>query len=175
MPKTRQQKEEIVQQISEGLTSSESTVFVQQDKLTVNAINALRRELFTEQVDLISVKKSLLKIALKNAGLDMVPVDSWERTIAVAVGRGDSVAPARLLQKFAKKNPEQISLLGGFLDGEYMDTEQIRAFAMLPSREELLAKTVFVLKSPISGFANVLAGNLRGLVVSLKAIAEQKA
>lgn len=173
MPKSRQQKEEIVQKITQGLKTSASSVFVQQDKLTVNAVNALRKELFKEQVELVSVKKSLLKIALKDAGLE-VPVDSWERTIAVAFGRGDMAAPARLLYKFAKSHKEQMTLVGGFLDGEYMDGDRVKALAVLPTHEELLAKTLSALTAPMSGFANVLAGNLRSLVCVLKALSERQ-
>lgn len=173
MPKSRAQKEEIVQHIAEGLKSAPATVFVMQDKLEVNELNALRKELKNEQVELVSVKKTLLKIALKEVGLN-APVDEWERTVTVAFGGDDAIAPARLLHKFAKKHAEQIMLKGGVFEGAYINDVQVKELAMLPSREELLAKTVYVLKAPVSGFANVLAGSLRGLVYALKAIGEQK-
>ncbi|MFA6512031.1 MAG: 50S ribosomal protein L10 [Patescibacteria group bacterium] len=172
MPKSREKKEEIVQKVIAGLKNAPSTVFVIQDKLEMNDLNKLRKELKSEQVELVSVKKTLLKLALKDSGL-AVPVDEWDRTIAVAFGSGDAIAPARLLHKFAKDHTEQIVLKGGVLEGAYVNEAQVNELAMLPSRQELLAKTVYVLQAPITGFARVLAGNLRGLVQTLKAISEK--
>ena len=53
--------------------------------------------------------------------------------------------------------------------------ETVKAFAALPSRDELLARMVGSINAPVSGFVNVLAGNLRGLVQVLNSIKEQKA
>lgn len=173
MPKTRAQKEEIVRTVAEALKTAPGTVFVIQDKLTVNDVSMLRKELYSQGVELMAVKKTLLKIALKDAGLS-IPVDEWQRTVAVAFSANDALAPARLLHAFAKTRAEQVTLIGGVLEGVFVDAAQVKELATLPSREELLAKTVYVLKAPVSGFANVLAGNLRGLVYAVKAISEQK-
>ncbi|MFR9191189.1 MAG: hypothetical protein ACLVL7_13970 [Anaerotruncus massiliensis (ex Togo et al. 2019)] len=45
---------------------------------------------------------------------------------------------------------------------------------MPPSREELVAKALAGFNAPITGFVNVLNGNIRGLVVALNAIAEKQ-
>ena len=50
----------------------------------------------------------------------------------------------------------------------------MNALAKLPSKEELLGQLVGTLNAPISGFVNVLAGNLRGLVTVLQAVADKK-
>jgi large subunit ribosomal protein L10 len=65
-------------------------------------------------------------------------------------------------------------MLGGVLGTEIMDAKQAKALAKVPSKEELLAKLVGTLNAPVSGFVNVLAGNLRGLVQVLKTVSEKK-
>jgi len=68
-----------------------------------------------------------------------------------------------------------VSFLGGILEGKFLSKEEVLALAKLPSKQELYAKVVGSLNAPISGFVNVLAGNIRGLVNVLKAIEEKKA
>lgn len=62
----------------------------------------------------------------------------------------------------------------GFAEGKVLDVAAVKDLAALPPREVLVAKVLGGLNAPIAGFANVLNGNLRGLVVALNAIAEQK-
>ncbi len=79
----------------------------------------------------------------------------------------------KLVKGFSKKH-EDIEFQGGILEGQIIDIEELKKLADLPSREELLAKVVGSLNAPISGFVNVLAGNLRGLVNVLNAIKDNK-
>ena len=70
--------------------------------------------------------------------------------------------------------PENLKIVGGILGTKELTAEEVQALAKLPSKEELLAKLVGTLNAPVSGFVNVLAGNLRGLVNVLKAVADSK-
>ena len=54
------------------------------------------------------------------------------------------------------------------------DLSKVQDLAKLPSKQELLAKAVGSIKAPISGFVNVIAGNMRGLVNVLNAIKDTK-
>ena len=67
-----------------------------------------------------------------------------------------------------------MKVLAGLLDGQLMSVEQVKALAKLPSKKELIGQLVGTLGAPISGFVNVLAGNLRGLVTVLGAIKDAK-
>ncbi|MBU0708043.1 50S ribosomal protein L10, partial [Patescibacteria group bacterium] len=86
----------------------------------------------------------------------------------------DEVTAAKILKDFSKTHP-QVELSSGYLDGKVLDQVSVAELAALPSRDELIAKTVYTIKAPITGFVNVLAGNLKGLVYALKAISENKA
>jgi large subunit ribosomal protein L10 len=169
MPKSKQQKEQIVKELAEKIASAKCLVIASQDGLTVAASQELREKCRKEQVDFISVKKTLLELALKNSDYSDAKIEEMAGSLAVAMSANDEVAPARILKDFAKTH-EQVLFRGGLLDGRLVGVDEIKWLANLPSRIELLAKAVGSIKAPISGFVNVLAGNLRGLINVLSAI-----
>lgn len=169
MPKSKQQKEQIVKELAEKIASAKCLVIASQDGLTVAASQELREKCRKEQVDFISVKKTLLELALKNSDYSDAKIEEMAGSLAVAMSANDEVAPARILNDFAKTH-EHVLFRGGLLDGRLVGVDEIKWLANLPSRIELLAKAVGSIKAPISGFVNVLAGNLRGLINVLSAI-----
>ena len=85
----------------------------------------------------------------------------------------DVIAPAKVMVEYSKKYGK-LEIKAGVIEGQIFDVKGIEAIASLPTKEELLAKALGSLKSPITGLVNVLNGNIRGLVIALNAIAEQK-
>lgn len=168
----KNQKKELVKNLTESVKSSKSVVFSDYKGLKVKDMTVLRKELRKSESDFRVFKKTLLKIALKEAGIEL-DTKKLEGQVAVTVSQADEVAPAKVIADFAKKN-EGLKIVGGLLNLKEMSTEEMEALAKLPSKEELLAKLVGTLNAPISGFVNVLAGNLRGLVQVLKAIGDNK-
>jgi len=173
MPKTRQQKEQDFKELKERLDTAKAVVMCAFDKLDVNSDQSLRSELRQNEVSYKVFKKTLLKKAFEEAGIEGFSEDNLERNIALAAGQ-DEVNGAKILAKFAKGN-ENFQIVGGLLEKNWLAKEQVEALSKLPSKEELIAKTVGTIKAPITGFVNVLAGNMRGLVNALNAIKEQKA
>jgi len=86
---------------------------------------------------------------------------------------GDEIAAAKTIQNFSKKN-EGMVILGGLLDQNFVDAATVKRLAMLPGKQELLGQLVRTIQAPVSGFVNVLAANLRGLVQVLQAIKQSK-
>jgi len=125
-------------------------------------MTALRKELRGQGIDLKVIKKTLINIALKDAGVNM-NVKEMEGQIALAISQEDEVMAAKIVAKAAKAN-ENLKIVGGILGKDALSKEEIIALSKLPSKEELLAKFVGTINAPVSGFVNVLAGNLRGLV-----------
>lgn len=173
MAKTRQQKEQELAALQEKFDKSKSVVFAQYMGLTVNDLQQLRRDLRAEGSELVASKKSLIALMLDKAGQSKDSVQGMEGAVAAVFGYTDEVAPAKVLATFAKKH-EVVGFHGGILEGNYIDAQQVLALSKLPSRTELLAKAVGSMKSPISGFVNVLSGNMRGLVQVLQQIKDQK-
>ncbi|HDH07436.1 MAG TPA: 50S ribosomal protein L10 [Candidatus Moranbacteria bacterium] len=170
---SKDQKKQIVKDLAEKIKSSKSVVFSDFKGLQVKDLTGLRKELRESQADFKVIKKTLLGIALKEAGIKM-DTKKLEGQIAVTVSENDEVTPAKIIAKLAKGN-ENLKIIGGLLGEKEMNSEEMNALAKLPSKEELLARLVGSLKSPIFGLANVLVGNLRGLVQVLKARCESVA
>lgn len=178
MPKSRQQKEETLKALVDGFSQAKSAVFVNFDKLTVADITDFRRRCRKQGLTYIVAKKTLLAKAIEQNKLGEVDVNQFKLGVGTVFGLTDEVAPAQVVAEFAKDH-EAMSILGGVMmtnpDGQkYVNAEAVTALSKLPSKEILLGQLVRTIQGPISGFANVLAGNLRGLVQVMNAIKEQK-
>lgn len=171
--KVLEQKKQVVQELTEKVKAAQSIVLADYRGLTVEQDTALRNALRAAGVEYKVVKNTLTSFAMKETGLEALDVYLSGPT-AMAISSTDAVAPAKVLSEFAKKF-EKLELKAGVVEGKIIDVDGIKALAELPSREVLIAKVLGGFNAPISGFVNVLNGNLKGLVVALNAIAEQKA
>jgi large subunit ribosomal protein L10 len=169
---TKDQKKKIVKDLSEKIKDSKVLIFSDFTGTTVAKMKALRDELRTSGSSYKITKKKLIQRALKEAGIE-VDVYGLEGQIGIAVGQNDEVAAAKVLSKFAKTN-KNFKILRGVLEKKEISDKEVLYLAALPSREELLAKLVGSINAPVSGFVNVLAGNLRNFVGVLKAISEKQ-
>jgi len=79
-----------------------------------------------------------------------------------------------VVQEFAKAT-DKFGVAAGVMEGSLLTAAQVAEIAELPGREQLLARMVGAMNSPVSGLVNVLSGNLRNLVFALSAIAAKKA
>lgn len=173
MAKSKQQKEEAVKQLTDKIKTAKGVVIANHEGLTVNDSQVLRDKCKEQNIEFVAVKKTLLKLALDSAGIKEADTKAMSGGLAIAVSQEDEVAPAKILKDFAKDHV-QVVFLGGVLEGSLVSAEQVGALADLPSKLELLAKVVGSIKAPVSGFVNVLSGNLRGLVNVLNAIKDNK-
>lgn len=169
---TKIQKEEIVKKLAQKISDSKAIVFSDFKGLSVKNMNVLRNELREKNVNLQVLKKTLLNIALKEAGIE-IDARKLEGQVAVAIASNDEVEAAKIIAKMAQVN-ENLKIVGGILGKTVLSSEEVIALSKLPSKQEMLAKLVGTLNAPISGFVNVLAGNIRNLVQVLKAVAESK-
>lgn len=172
MPKTRKQKAEIKDELADKFGKMKSVVFTSVSGYTMKDADALRTKGKAENVDFLVTKKTLLVRALEDKGIS-VSKDLVEGSVLTAISYADEVAPAKIIADFSKGR-EGFKMVGGILEGSFVDAASVKQLATLPSKQELLAKLVGTLNAPASGFVNALAGNVRGLVVALNAIAESK-
>lgn len=153
---------------------AKSVVFARFNAVKVVDNEELRNQLRNEASEYYVAKKTLLNLALKDKNFSGFDSRANDGQMAVVFGYEDEVAPAKILNNFIKDHKEQVSFLGGILEGRLIEADQVKALASLPSREELYAKLVGSINAPVSGFVNALAGNLRNLVGVLNAIQEKK-
>jgi large subunit ribosomal protein L10 len=174
MPVTKAQKAEILVALENEFKTAKAVAFTGYIGLTVADIQALRRDLRAEDVKLIVAKKTLIKLAAKNAGQPEPTDEIMAGPVAVAFAHGDELAAAQGLHKFSKDH-EQVQLLGGILEGELLNQATIRQLAALPNREGLIGQLVGLLASPLRGIAGVGHSVLAGFVRALAEIEKKKA
>jgi len=163
---TKDQKKEIIKNLVDRLSRQKAIVFFDYTGLNVGQFQELRGKLREEGIDCQVIKKTLIDLALEKAGLKIGKVKGMPGQIALVLGYEDEVAPARALYQFAKEN-EDLKIMAGVVQGDYLENEAIINLAKLPSKQELLGKLVATISGPSYGLVNVLKGNLRKLVFVL--------
>lgn len=173
MAKTRSQKEEAVAKLTDKFRRMKAVAFASISGFTMKDADNLRTKGKKNGVDVTVTKKTLLKIAAKEAGQETVDPSAFDGSLLSAFAFEDEVSAAKILSDLAKEK-NTIKILGGILEGKMVGADEVKKLAALPSKTELLAKMVGSINAPVSGFVNVLAGNLRGLVTVLKAVQDKK-
>jgi large subunit ribosomal protein L10 len=165
-------KKAVVVKLSEQMKNATTGVLVDYKGITVESDTKLRVELRNAGVRYEVVKNTLMRRAIKGIGLEgLEPV--LKGTTALAVSE-DAVLPAKILNEYAKKSGDKFKIKAGFVEGRVIGVSEVKALAELPPKEVLIAQIMAGLNAPVSGVANALNANLRGLAVALSAVAEQK-
>ena len=154
-------KQPIVDEIAGYLADAQAMVLVDYRGLTVEEDTQLRKALREAGVDYKVYKNTLIKRAVKGTVFEAV-TDLCEGPTAIATSASDATAPARIVANFIKK-AKCCELKSGVVEGTYYDAAGIATIATIPSRDELIAKFMGSIQSPITNFARVI-----------KQIAEQK-
>lgn len=173
MPKTKGQKDQLINDLVDKMSKYKSLVFADYKGLTVADSQEIRKLCRKQGAEYLVVKKTLIKLALEKAGINDVDVKSMSGNIAVLIGFEDEIAPAKIAATFGKKH-ENLKMLGGILENKFIDLAKVQSLSAIPSKAELLAKLVGSINAPVSGFVNVLAANIRALLNVVSAIKEQK-
>ena len=169
---SRQTKESQVADLAKLLGSAKLTVMAKYTGLSVKDLQSLRRSAREADVAIKVIKNRLVRIALSQTEhLKNVETASLQGQLLYAIG-DDEVTPAQLLAKFAKDH-EALQMVGGIdAAGVLLAETDIKALASLPSKEQLRSMLVGTLAAPLSGFVNVMAGNVRGVLNVLNARAQ---
>lgn len=155
---TRAKKEEILAKLETLLKDSTSVAFTTNKALTVEDINAIRKDVRAQNGSFLLAKKTLMRLAFKNAlGVDL-DISTLPGQVAIVISQGDKVACLAAVNKHVVefKKEQKIVFSGGYIDGRVIDAKETAKLAGLPSREVLLAKLLGSMKAPISGLARFL-------------------
>lgn len=172
MPLSRQQKEEMVASYREGLATAPHAFLLFYKGITVPQVTALRSRVRENGGEYLVIKNTLALRAIEGGPLDQLK-ELFEGPVAVVFSQTDPVGLAKALSQAAKDIPV-IELRGGVVDGQVVQANQVADIANLPSREELIAKLLFLLQSPVTRLARVLAAVPQQLVVVLDQVRQQK-
>ena len=169
MPTAR--KETAVRELRDRLAASQNLFLTDYAGLTVEEITKLRGELRKDGTTYAVVKNTLFRIAAGDLAKQLESFLAGPTGIVFA--GEDPVAPAKALKTFHDAT-KKVAVKAAYIDGRLVDAKQVAVLASLPSRQELVAKLVGSLASPLRGLVTVLSGNQSGLVRVLNQIREQK-
>jgi large subunit ribosomal protein L10 len=165
-------KEATIEELREQIAGAKNLFFTNYQGLTVQEISKLRNELRKDGSTYGVVKNTLFKRAASPELASQLDAILAGPTGVVFAG-DDPVAPAKAIKTFSDST-KPVAVKAAYIDGKLVDAAQVQALAALPPKQELLARLVGSLKSPLYGLVYVLSGNQSGLVRVLNAIREQK-
>lgn len=162
---TRDKKQSLVNELAELLSDAKMTTYAHYDGLSVADIQTLRRSARENNVTIKVVKNRLVKVAAsQNDSLKDTDTSDLVGQLLYALSADDEVAPAQVLAKFAKSNPN-LKIAGAISGtGEKLDVEAVKSLATLPSKDELIAQVLATLSAPLNDSLGALAGDLHGLL-----------
>ncbi len=155
------QKKHIVGEISDKLKNSVSTIVVDYRGLDVSEVTELRKQLREAGIEFKVYKNTMVRRAAEEAGLEGLN-EFLTGPNAIAFSTEEVVAPAKILNSFAKEH-EALEIKTGVIEGTITSVEDVKAIAELPNREGLLSMLLSVLQAPMRNFA-----------LATKAVADQK-
>ncbi|WP_373894586.1 50S ribosomal protein L10 [Virgibacillus sp. CBA3643] len=156
-----EKKKQVVDEITEKFQASQTAVIVDYRGLDVAEVTELRKQLRDEGIDFKVYKNTMTRRAVEAADLSGLN-DTLVGPTAVAFSNDDVVAPARIINDFAKKHQE-LEIKGGVIEGEVASLDQMQELATLPNYEGMVSMLLSVLQAPMRNFAYVT-----------KSVAEQK-
>ncbi|VEU59506.1 50S ribosomal protein L10 [Mesomycoplasma neurolyticum] len=157
----RREKENIVSEIKDNLNNSSSLIIAEYRGLKVSELQNLRKELKEAKVNVKVYKNRLFKIAANELNHGTLS-DVLVGPNIFAFGTEDSIAPAKIIAKFAKKHPNVV-LKGGIYENTVIDANEAQKVATLPNYEEALTM-----------LASSLMGGLRQLSIGLKMLVDEE-
>ena len=165
----RSDKEGIVSELTERLRNARAAVMLDFTSFPMSASMAVRRTLRQSGGSVQVVPKRLFQRVAAQLGW---PGDlaATRNSLAVAWS-ADLIAPAKCMQEYAK-SAENARILGGVLEGQFLDGVAVERLAALPSQGVLRGQFVSVIAGPLRGLAGVLGSVLRGLPAVLQAKAQ---
>lgn len=161
MSRIIEHKKQIVSDIAEKLQNSKSTILVDYRGLDVDAVQSLRGQLREAGVEFKVYKNTMTRRATAEANLTDLD-ETLQGPTALAFSEDDAVAPAKIINNFAKEN-NNLEIKGGVVEGTVASLDQIKELAELPDQDGLVSMLLSVLQAPMRNFA-----------LASKAVADQK-
>lgn len=168
----RAEKEYIVDEISSKIKENLNFYISNFINVDVERFNELRNKLTVSSSRYFVVKNKLCRLALEKVKLKELTELIDGPTGFVLCGE-NPLRVSKVLVDFSK-SADGFSIIGGYIDGQLLNKEQVEELALLPSRKEIIAMFTYAVKSPIIQFTGLLGQLIKGLLVSLNEISKQK-
>lgn len=167
-----EEKKEMVREIRERIDRSKSVYFTNFKNLKAAEMSELRSSLKQVDSEMKVYKNRMIKRALQEIELEEL-TEFIEGPMALVFGYEDPIPSIKIIADFQSENEVPV-VNGGYLDGEILDGEKVISLSKIPSREELLTRSVEVLSSPLNKMVHILSGIPMKLMNILSEISKQK-
>lgn len=144
----QKEKQVVIDEIKEKLERAQSAVVIDYIGISVLQADTMRKKLREANVDYTVYKNTLVKRAIEGTKFESL-AEVLDGPSAFAFGYEDAVTPARVLNNIMKEY-KKMAFKAGVVEGTFFDAEGMQAVAILPSREELIAKFMGSIQSPLS-------------------------
>lgn len=170
MALTKNEKQDVIKEVSDLLSTSKMTVVAKYQGTTVKALQQLRRDARENGTKVKVVKNRLVIQAIQgNTTLKDTDTSALEGMLLYAFNGEDEVAAAQVLKQFAKQNPS-LEFVGAIsAEGQFVSADDVKALADLPGKDQLIAQVVATLLSPVNDITSGLSGNLHALLDGVEA------
>ena len=166
-----QEKAEAIDELAEQLSRAKLAILTDYRGLDVTGLQGLRATLRPLNAEFKIAKNTLTRIASEKAGIEgLTPM--LEGPLALGIANDDIVGFTKALSDFARTS-RILTIRGGVLDKNVISADQVEAISTLPSKEQLQAKLLGLLQSPMARTLSVLNGPSRSVAYVLQARADQ--
>ena len=171
--RVKSEKIEAVAELHEKFARAVSAVLADFRGLTVQEITDLRQQLRGASLELTVVKNTLARLAVQETAFEILS-PYLKGPTSITFSYRDSVAPAKVLSAYVKKQPK-LAVRAGLFEGEIVPAEKIAEIADLPTRDVILAQALAAMQGPLAGLVGTLQGILSTFIGTLQAIHDKKA
>jgi large subunit ribosomal protein L10 len=168
----REEKEEIVAEVTEIARRSSGLFFTDFTGLTVEQVTELRREFRKSGIQYRVAKNTLIRKALESIGGYDAVFDRLAGPTGVAFAFEDPIAPAKIIQKFSDKH-NKLTLKICVIEKQVYDGSRLADLAKMPSRKEIIASLLGTFQAPVVAIPSLI-NSLLGDVVSVIGEVERK-
>ncbi|PYS36311.1 MAG: 50S ribosomal protein L10 [Acidobacteria bacterium] len=169
--KSKGKKNEELEHLKKDLTDAKNLFVAQFQGMTVAQDAELRMKIRETESKYRVVKNTLARKAAEGTPAENV-AKTFDGSTAIAYNGRDPVSLAKALTAYAKTNPLFV-FKAGIVEGRVINLADIASIAAMPSKEELIAKLLFLINSPAQRLAVAINGVARNLAVVLKQAVEQ--
>jgi large subunit ribosomal protein L10 len=171
--KTKAQKQKDLEALTEQFKNAKAAMLVGFKGMTVPKDQELRNQLREAGVTYGVVKNTLARKAAEGTVLEQA-TEQFKGVTAVALSNEDPVSLSKAIAKFTKANPDIFKFKVGIVEGKVVALSDVETIASLPSKEELIAKVMFLMNAQAQRLATVLAAVPRNLAIVFRQVGEQK-
>lgn len=168
----KDQKQALITELHGKFSKAKAAIITEYKGLTVAEMTEFRNELRKNQLEYKVIKNTLAIRASEGTEAAKLK-DYLVGPTGLVIGYGDPVTPAKAVIEYAKKK-DKLKIRYGVIEGQLADEAQLKAIAMLPSREQMLSQMAAGFQAPASKMVRLLNATVAQLGYALTALQDKK-